>query len=152
MKKGKTLKANSIKEKLLMILLEKVKINGECIEFTGALIQGKYGTIFWDNTLYRLHRVMFCIRNNIPLTTTADIHHICENKKCFRSDHLIDLNQAKHRQLHFTVTHCIHGHKYTSENTFIKLDGTRRCLICYKKTMQEGINKRRENANRIETR
>ena len=28
------------------------------------------------------------------------------------------------------VTHCVHGHEYTPENTIVRDDGSRRCRTC----------------------
>ncbi len=81
------------------------------------------------------------------------IHHICENKKCVKPEHLIALTPGEHISLHKKgiktspqgpsqakkdarkryreeVTHCGQGHKFTDENTGLQKAGKYKSRYC----------------------
>ena len=47
------------------------------------------------------------------------------------SDYM-ELCPSCHRKMDMNKTHCVHGHEYTQENTFINANGARECQICRK--------------------
>lgn len=63
------------------------------------------------------------------------IHHICKNRICVNPDHLelIDKNNPHPDGapiMRRERTHCRLGHEYTTDNTYIRKSGTRRCREC----------------------
>lgn len=62
------------------------------------------------------------------------IHHVCETRTCVNPEHLKLMDPSAHASLHAAETrektHCTHGHRYTSENTYVTPDGWRQCRVC----------------------
>lgn len=48
-----------------------------------------------------------------------------------------------YRQAGRELTHCVHGHEYTPENTYINSSGYRQCLECRKRYSKEQWEKRK---------
>jgi len=46
-------------------------------------------------------------------------------------------HKAEHRK-----THCINGHEYSAENTYVRPNGDRECRICQAETMRKSLAKR----------
>lgn len=66
-----------------------------------------------------------------------EIHHKCEIKICCNPDHLELRSLVSHRQEHGNqyrdVTHCINGHVFSEENTYIiPSSNARQCRKCIK--------------------
>lgn len=63
---------------------------------------------------------------------TTHLHHACEVTLCVNPGHLIALTPTAHQRVHTeTRTHCVHGHEFTSENTYVRKDtGARSCRAC----------------------
>jgi hypothetical protein len=112
-----------------------------CWLWIGAINPNGYGTYHLDGQAQGAHRVSYVMhKGTIP--PGHDIHHICNTPLCVNPDHLAALTRADH--LHagntFTAqkaaqTHCIHGHEFTAENTYV-WRGTRKCRTCAKERKQ----------------
>lgn len=75
-----------------------------------------------------------------------EIHHKCGIKICCNPDHLelrtISSHRLEHGNQYTDATECIHGHKFTDENTYtIPSTGARQCKICMKNYATEYYNK-----------
>ena len=66
------------------------------------------------------------------------VMHVCDNPACVRVSHLRlgsmrDNTQdmvSKKRDKNSRKTHCVHGHEFVPENTYIKANGNRQCKQC----------------------
>lgn len=106
---------------------------GRCWVWTGGLQKG-YGIFCFNNERWRAHRFSFALSNG-TIPEGADVHHVCENKKCVRPSHLKAVPPERHSELHdhgsynTAKTHCINGHEFTEDNTYIRPRG-RECRAC----------------------
>lgn len=67
-----------------------------------------------------------------PIPDGLQIDHLCRNKACVNPDHLEPVTGKENSRRHAdTITHCIHGHEFTQENTYIhEKTGKRHCQTC----------------------
>lgn len=121
-----------------------------CWLWTGTLRNG-YGRFnAGDDTYVSAHRWLF-ERERMVVPEGFDLDHLCHNldndcgggdpcrhRRCVRPDHLEivtrQTNSFRGRSFilaRATQTHCINGHPYDEENTYIRTDGrTRDCRAC----------------------
>lgn len=102
----------------------------ECIEWQGCRDLRGYG-----RRGGRLaHRVAYVAEVG-PIPEGMTIDHLCFNPPCVNVDHLTvtSLSDNSRRQRSAMKTHCIRGHEFTPENTYIRpgfRNGNRTCRTC----------------------
>lgn len=110
-----------------------VNFLGNCWEWRGARGAHGYGTMGQSLA----HRLSYEYSiGTIPAGLQLD--HLCRNRGCVNPAHLEPVTQRENilrgespsaqaaRQ-----THCAHGHEYTPENTYVRVDGGgRQCRRC----------------------
>lgn len=112
-------------------------VSGECVEWSGSVLPSGYGIKHINGERIRAHRFAWQQRFG-SLPDDLILHHKCRNKLCVNLNHLEPLTQGAHNQEHGEeVTHCPRGHKYTPENTYIRVDRkrgwtTRKCRTCHR--------------------
>lgn len=108
----------------------------------------KYGTKWaYGQTNYRggstiIHRMMFKIVHDVELSRFQFVCHRCDETMCCNPDHLwlgsprqnsLDAS-SKGRSRNQQVTHCVHGHEFTPENTYMarrnEISSSRACRTC----------------------
>ncbi len=67
-------------------LHSRLEPNGDCLEWTGALVRG-YGVISVDGKTKYVHRVSFELQHG-PIPAENDLDHKCRNPKCANPEHL----------------------------------------------------------------
>jgi hypothetical protein len=104
--------------------------------WTGAIDAGGYGRINVEGQSAYAHRVSYELHvGAIPAGLTLD--HLCRNTPCCNPAHLEPVTQgentlrgespwAKRKR----QTHCVNGHEFTPENTYIRREGWRQCIAC----------------------
>jgi len=147
------------KEKVLRLLDARTSVNLEtgCWEYDGTNADG-YGQITIDQKFYYVHRISAVLFLGYDLThPTLHVLHRCHNRKCWNFTHLyLGTNEDNiadkvatktGRGSYSDVTHCIHGHEFTEENTYWSKRATgemrRQCRECRK------INDKRTKQNKI---
>ena len=112
--------------------------NGGCWEWTASKLRGygQFGT-YRDGRAqtHRAHRFAYeLLVGPIPDGLTLD--HLCRNRGCVYPGHLEPATNAENvlrgegpTAVHARKTHCIHGHEFTPENTYL-WRGQRKCRAC----------------------
>src|SRR5438093_6110313 len=104
-------------------------------------VQG-YGQVTYYGKLISTHRLSAYLFLNLKLENRyeqANHKPECLNKHCWNPDHLyvgdckentFDAIIAGNRNQPKYKSHCIHGHEYTEENTYIDKKNVKRCRTC----------------------
>jgi hypothetical protein len=111
-----------------------------CWEWTGPKNKDGYGrSTYWigyKNVARMAHRLAYTLLiGEIPDGLTLD--HLCRNRCCVNPDHLqpatLKVNTLRGQTIparHAKKTHCIHGHEFNFENTYVNRLGHRVCRVC----------------------
>ena len=139
---GKPRKLQDLETKLF----KKIRIyKSGCWIWTGAKYKkttGDYGQIRIGGKLRKVHQISYeHFIGEIPKGLELD--HLCKNTLCVNPKHLEPVTHKVNmeRGKNATKTHCKRGHRYTTETTYIHLDGKRECRICKKKSTQKSYYK-----------
>lgn len=108
-----------------------------CWIYTGTLDKDGYGQVVVPGVgTRRTHRLMYEAKVG-PIPEGFEIDHLCRVRNCANPDHLEAVTRRENslRSESFAAvnarkTQCINGHEFTSANTYMKPDGTRRCRRC----------------------
>lgn len=117
---------------------------GRCWVWTGALSAG-YGHLRRNSKYWLAHRFSwFLTKGSLP-PKGWDLDHLCRVPACVRVSHLEPVthqeNNMRGKPRKRDVTHCEHGHQFTSENTVVSSQ-QRRCRICLN-AYRRGLRHRR---------
>lgn len=94
----------------------------------------------WDSGRQKMVLVTRWVMEQVhgPLGPGVHVLHRCDHPMCFRyahlflgtaSDNMHDM-VAKGRRLYAIKTHCLNGHEFTPENTYVAPNGQRECRRC----------------------
>lgn len=131
----------SPKEKAMQKLLDnRLILDNGCWLWTGSTQVGGYGKIRFGTGHWTTHRLSFYLFKPSEFSLTESVLHKieCNNPLCFNPEHLYSGNQTNNMQdrikngnnPYLNKTQCVHGHEYTSENTYINGKGHRSCMTC----------------------
>lgn len=127
-----------------------------CWEWNGCLNAKGYGQITWHGLHYQFHRFIYEYFQG-EIDSDLVIHHKCYNRRCVNPLHLeqvtqrentLDKNSSSLTAVNAQKTHCIHGHEFTSENTYIRPNGSRNCKICQRVRERKAEQRKLENSSR----
>lgn len=116
--------------------MDKVDQTQSCWLWTGYCTPDGYGRFRVDASEMPLaHRVAYVLMVG-PIPEGMTIDHVCYVRHCVNPDHLRPLSVSENTSLQrsATATHCVNGHEYTPENTYLRPSspgGTSRdCRAC----------------------
>ena len=107
----------------------------ECWLWNAHVVRGGYGQFRVDGKLVQVHRYSFFLHHGFYPPV---VMHTCDNPPCINPFHLLAgttaLNiadcVAKGRHGSSKKTHCLKGHLFDEENTYINPSGARVCRKC----------------------
>lgn len=124
---------------------ERVVRTDGCWEWTGYVDPGGYARFSIDGNSKLAHRFSYEWHVG-PIPDGMTVDHICFTTTCTRPNHLRLLSREENtrRQRSAMKTHCVNGHEYTPENTYIRPSGggVRDCRICIRERVSRYQQKR----------
>lgn len=117
----------------------KVDKTGECWLWAAGRDKDGYGIFSIARRSLRAHRVAYELLVG-PIPQGLVIDHLCRNEPCVNPEHLEPVTVRENGMRGDTFqarnaakTHCIRGHEFTSENTWIDpARGVRKCKACHR--------------------
>jgi hypothetical protein len=115
-----------------------------CWEWTGATAGKGYPVLLLRKVNRRTvltygHRFSYELYNHVEIPEDREIDHTCRNQRCVNPKHLQLVTHRENMLLGDTIasrnasrTHCVRGHPYSKENTWINKRGDRCCKRCWK--------------------
>jgi hypothetical protein len=124
-----------------------------CWNWTGSVGQNGYGYVahptFVTEPAHRASYRLFVGR----LKKGMEIDHLCKNRRCVNPAHLEQVTGKENQRrsdgtggVNFRKTHCIRGHAFDEENTYVTPRGDRQCRKCRNEAEKIGRVKRLERA------
>jgi hypothetical protein len=124
-----------------------------CINWTGRLDRDGYsrdGSRLAYRLIYEGHHG--------PIPAGMHIDHLCRNRACVNVEHLEVVTPAENARragpfrtfrppvavLNAAKTHCVNGHEFSEENTYVRPCGSRDCRACVRERVRQ--YKRRRTA------
>jgi hypothetical protein len=107
----------------------------DCWMWNGSTYANGYGK--YGRAGYMAHRLSYELSKRL-LAKDEFLDHLCRNRQCVNPNHLeivtlvenVMRGNSQHA-INARKTHCMHGHEFTSDNTYIHPKrGTRNCKVC----------------------
>ena len=127
--------------------IEKTKYTS-CWKWKGVITRQGYGILHLGNDRYiKAHRYSYELYKK-PIEPGLVIDHICRNKACVNPEHLREVttrinsieNSHSASAVNIIKTHCIRGHEFTEENTYLRFrkgKPNRKCRECIRNYHKE---------------
>lgn len=121
--------------------------NTGCWNWVGSKNRAGYGRVRRGGKVHRAHRWAYELyRESIPDGLVID--HLCRNHSCVNPWHLEPVTNDENCERGWGrriktgwINHCIHGHEFTPENTYINPLGRKICRTCSDKSREKYYRK-----------
>jgi hypothetical protein len=115
-----------------------VEKTDSCWLWTASTSRG-YGIFSWqiDHRRHTVQAHRYAYQQIIgAIPDGLQLDHLCRIRRCVRPSHLEPVTNLENqrRGLRANATHCINGHPFDAENTYVKPDGGRQCKTCRRAT------------------
>lgn len=115
----------------------KIDATETCWNWTAALTRANgYGSFQLHRRPALAHRLAYSWATGSEIPKGMQIDHLCRNPRCVNPAHLEvvtpqvnTLRSTNPPATNAQKTHCINGHEFTTENTYV-YSGRRACRIC----------------------
>jgi hypothetical protein len=113
----------------------------DCWEWTGSTDSSGYGNFFTGTQTLGAHRVAWMLVNG-PIEQGMTVDHTCFTITCVNPAHLrlVTNSDNARRQRSALRSHCINGHEFTPENTYLRparpRQGARDCRACIRERVR----------------
>lgn len=105
-----------------------------------------YGKLTYKSEDLSAHRLVFSLFvGDIP--EGLDLDHLCRNRACVRPHHLEPTTRLENLSrgngliaMNVKKTHCVNGHEFTPENTYLYRGKHRCCKTCRKAAKERAKN------------
>jgi len=124
-----------------------------CHEWQGNISSDGYGRISYLNKKWRVHRLVWTLKNG-PIPKGLDVRHYkCDNPPCINIDHLRigtrkqnvqDMVRHGRQRKSMNKPYCTYGHKLTIENTYVHRN-KRMCRECRRLVNRQRYLERKSN-------
>lgn len=110
----------------------------DCILWAGYKMPDGYGRQTYQGRRRLAHRIAF-EKAYGPIPDGMTVDHLCFTRACINPQHLrlLTRHENQRNQRSAYKTHCVNGHEYTPENTYIRRGGSQRdCRACGRKRVR----------------
>jgi HNH endonuclease len=121
-----------------------------CWLWTGAWKREGYGEVTIKGEVCYVHRVMY-ERFCGPIPEGYHLHHLCWHRHCVNPAHLLAVSPREHQDFEWrnigfqnkAKTHCLNGHEFNEQNTYITANGGRDCRVCHNEFEKQSYHRRK---------
>ena len=120
-----------------------LRTDGDCWVWTGEIHERGYGRYSLGNgKRVKAHRFAWEFFNG-AIENKLTVDHLCRNKLCCNPWHMdlvpSGINVQRRWVREWTdETKCVRGHDRVSENTYVRPNGRKECLLC-KRLVRSGV-------------